>query len=70
MAITEDKAKVYSLILDMMLRVMFALVSLFFFSWVMIKVINEPRWEWVGAEAIMSGTIIVVFRYYFPSKKK
>ncbi|SFZ90250.1 hypothetical protein SAMN05428642_101826 [Flaviramulus basaltis] len=73
--VTKHKAEVYSILVDLMLKTLFALIAIGVFVAVAVKMlyIANPTWESVGPYAafdtLLGGTVFIVFRHYFPSGK-
>ena len=64
----EDQVRVAELLANIAAKLFLALIAGMVFVAVTIKLILDPSWPMVVAEGLLSGTVYVVFRHYFPAK--
>jgi hypothetical protein len=73
--ITKHRAEVYTILTNLFIKFIFAIVAIGAFIAVLAKMLNieNPTWESVGPYAVfdtlIGGTVFVVFRHYFPNNK-
>lgn len=67
--ITERKANVYRVILDMFWQSVFSGVSAVAFCLILRKLLQDPSWPVAAVEMFLTGTMYRVFGYYFPNKQ-
>ncbi len=71
--LTPDKIKIYVVIFKMICMSILLLSFIVFNIWTLNNLFNEPnedsKWKYVIVEGFNIGTLFVVVRYFFDSKK-
>jgi hypothetical protein len=65
---TPEKAKVYTVVGDVIAKLVLAVVSGIAFLMVTFKLISDPSWPLAFAETVFAGALTIVFKHYFPEK--
>ena len=66
--VTKEKVQVYSLLLDMWIKFLFAVVMLVILIAIMVRFIYDPTWP-LATAGLGTGTILgTVVRHYFPRR--
>ena len=74
MPITREQAKVYAIILDMILKAIFSIAVIVVFVGIIYCYFTYSLKEWsqtvplASLEAFLAGTMYVAFRHYFPNR--
>lgn len=70
MAITKEKAAVYQLMVDVIVKLALGLAVCGVFVAIAVKLLNDPNWPVATFGSFLSATVFLVFRHYFWSKRK
>lgn len=68
--ITKEKAQVYQLMADVIVKFLLGLAVVGVFVAITVKLLNDPSWPVATFGSFLSATVFLVFRHYFSSKKK
>jgi hypothetical protein len=73
MTITEEKAKVYKIMTDIIWKNIFSFISVAAFVWILIHMTtSNAKWQeqvpFAVIEMFLAGTMYKVFSHYFPKK--
>ena len=68
--VTEKKIQVYSLLLDMIIKLLFSIVMLAILITITVKFILNPTWPLAAADVGSGGVMGIVVRHYFPRRDK
>ncbi len=70
MALTKEKALVYQLMVDVVVKFALGMAVFGAFVAITVKIIIDPTWPAATFGGFLSVTVVLVFRHYFPAKKK
>lgn len=77
MSITEDQAKVYTILVNLALKTLLVLASLVAFFWILTVLLTKGiEWDWrkatayVALDGLLAGSMYKVVKHYFPALKE
>jgi len=68
--ITERKLRVYRLLVDICSQAILTLVAAGVFIALTVAFIRNPSWILGSANTVFGVAILIVFRYYFPTRRR
>jgi hypothetical protein len=66
--ITEKKIQVYSLLQDMIIKLLISIVMIAIMITIAVKLILDPSWPLAFGEVGTGGVLTIVVRHYFPRR--
>lgn len=73
MSLNEDKAKVYEIIGNLIMKLLFSIAAIVAFFMVLVRYLDTKTTfdavKYGAIEVLLGSTVFIAFKHFFPSKK-